>query len=254
MFIDTHCHLYDEKLIGNIDKIVENAKIAGVEKIIIAGCDIASSLQCIEISKKYPEVYVCIGFYPEQADKYDSDAEQKLREMAKYEKVVGIGEIGLDYSYPATKEIQKDVLLRQIKLAHELKLPVVIHGRDSYGDVVDILRQNKKYLDYSGTFHCYTGSSELAKEIVKLGLYISVGGVSTFQNANKVRQMIKEVDIQKIILETDSPYLSPTPMRGKINEPAFIPFIAENLAVLKGIDIGEVERITTFNARGLFKL
>lgn len=252
MFIDTHCHLCDEELIDDIDQILENAKKAGVEKVVVAGCDIPSSLQCVELAKKYSEVYACVGFYPEYADGYNDEAERKLIEMAKNEKVVAIGEIGLDWSYDVPKQTQKEVLLRQIKLADKLKLPVVLHGRDCYGEMFDLLKENKEHLIYGGTFHCYTGSIELAREIGKLGFYISVGGVSTFANAKNVRGMVKELDLDKIILETDSPYLAPVPMRGKINQPAFIPFIAQNLADLKGTSLEEIGNKTTENARRLF--
>ena len=254
MFIDTHCHLYDEGLIENIDQIIENAIGAGVEKMIVAGCDIPSSLQCVELAKKYPQIYACVGFYPEYADKYNEDAEKALKEMAKCEKVVGIGEIGLDYSYQVPKEVQIDVLTKQIKLAHELKLPVVLHGRDVYGQLFDILKLNKEFISHGGTFHCYTGSAELAREINKLGFFVSIGGVSTFQNAVKVRQMASEIDLNKVILETDSPYLAPIPMRGKINQPAYIPYIAKNLAELQHVSLEEIEKITTKNAKGLFNI
>jgi len=254
MFIDTHCHLYDEKLIENIDQIIDEAKKANVGKIIIASCDVESSLKCIEIAKKYEEVYACVGFYPQYALDYDDKKEALIREMAKEEKVVGIGEIGLDYSYDVPRDVQKNVLLRQIKLASELSLPIVLHGRDTYGDLVEMLKANKNLLNGGGTFHCYTGSAELAREIIKLGLYISVGGVSTFQNAVKVKQMVEKVDLKNIILETDSPYLAPTPMRGKVNQPAYIPLIARNLADIKGVSLDVVEEQTTKNAKGLFKL
>lgn len=251
MFIDTHCHLYDEELIENVDEIIDRALKVGVEKMVVAGCDISSSLQCISLAKKYEQVYVCVGFYPEYANDFDEKAEQKLRELAKEEKVVAIGEIGLDKSYDVSMEKQKEVLLRQIKLAKEFNLPIVLHGRDCYGEIFDMLRQNKEILS-GGTFHCYTGSIELAREIEKLGFYISVGGVSTFANAKNVRQMVAGFNLDRIILETDSPYLAPTPVRGKINEPCFIPYIAQNLAELKDVSVGEIEEKTTQNARRLF--
>ena len=254
MFIDTHCHLYDEKIVDNIDNILNNAKNNNVEKIIVAGCDEESCQKAVELANKYKEVYACIGVYPQYAETYDKKLEEKFIEMSKSPKVVGIGEIGLDYGYDISKEIQKQVFLKQLKLAYSLKLPVVIHGRDAYGDVVEILRENKEYLAYGGTFHCYTGSKELAKEIVKLGFFISVGGVSTFDNARKVKEMVQEVDLKNIILETDSPYLAPAPNRGKLNEPANILHIANNLAYLKCLDLEEIENQTTLNAKGLFRI
>ena len=255
MFIDTHSHLYDDKLKNDIENILLRARENKVEKIIVAGCDIPSCEDVIELSKKYPEIYVNIGIYPQYADNYNKNIENRLKELAKNEKVVGIGEIGLDFTYEnVSREIQKETLLKQIKLAHELKLPIVLHGRDSYGELVNLLKENKELISYGGTFHCFTGSKELAKEIVKLGFYISVGGVSTFQNSVNVKEMIKTVPLENLILETDSPYLAPVPKRGKINEPSFIPFTAENLAELKGVSKEEIEEITTKNAKRLFNI
>ena len=254
MLIDTHCHLYDEKLAGNYDEILFNAKKNGVEKIIVAGCDEQSCEKAIDLANKYEEVYACVGIYPEYAQSYNEEIEKKLEKLAKNKKVVGIGEIGLDYSVETDREKQKDVLLKQLKLACKLKLPVVLHGRDAYGDLVELLKANKDLITYGGTFHCYTGSWELAKEIVKLGFFVSVGGVSTFENAKKVREMVEMVDIKNIVLETDSPYLAPTPMRGKINKPAYVKYVAESLAKLKCMDIKEVEEQTSENAKGLFRI
>ena len=252
MLIDTHCHLYDEKF-DNIDEVIERAKLAGVEKIICAACDISTCEQVLSIAEKYDCVYACVGIYPQFADCYSDEVEKKLEEYAKKTKVVGIGEIGLDYGYPVSREKQKEAFLRQVKLAKKLGLPAVIHARDAYGDAVNILRENKSEIS-SGTFHCYTGSKELAKEIVKLGFYISVGGVSTFQNAKNVKEMAENVPLENIILETDSPYLAPSPMRGKINEPAYVKYVAENLAKIKNIDIKHVEEMTSLNALNLFNL
>ena len=261
MLIDTHCHLYDEKF-DDIEQVIQRAKENGVKKIICAGCDIASCEKVIELANKYECVYACIGIYPEFAGCYNDEVEEKLLQMAKNPRVVGIGEIGLDYGYiPDTlkhsfsyyKEIQKDAFLRQMTLAKKLGLPAVIHARDCYGDAVNLLRENKDKI-FKGTFHCFTGSKELAKEIVKLGFYISVGGVSTFQNAKNVKEMVESVPLENIILETDSPYLSPSPMRGKTNEPAYVKYVASSLAQIKNIDINLVEKATTENALNLFNL
>ena len=255
MFIDTHCHLYDEKLKDRTQEIVLSAREAGVEKLLVAGCDIPTCREAIRLAEEYEEVYACVGFYPENANEFGEEQEKELRKMLEHEKVVAVGEIGLDYSYKdVSKQKQKEVLLRQLMIANELKKPVVLHGRDAYGDLVDFLKENKKLIGNGGTFHCYTGSYELAKEIVKLGFFISVGGVSTFQNAVNVKEMLQKADLENLLLETDSPYLAPVPMRGKVNEPKYIPYIAENLAKLKNISVEEIAEKTTKNAKGLFKI
>lgn len=254
MFIDTHCHLYDDKY-ENVDEIVKNAIENGVKKMLVAGCDIPSCKKAIELAEKYPEIYACVGIYPEFAENYDKNTEKTLKEMLKNEKVVAVGEIGLDYTYEnVSKEKQKEVLKNQLKLAKEFQKPVVLHGRDCYGELVSILKENKELLSCKGTFHCFTGSRELAKEIIKLGFFISIGGVSTFEKATNVREMTKSVDLDYLILETDSPYLSPHPFRGKINQPANIIYIAKSLADLKGVDLKEIEEKTTKNAKGLFRI
>lgn len=261
MLIDTHCHLYDEKFVDT-EKVIQRAEENGVSKIICAGCDIASCEKVIELANRYESVYACIGIYPEFAGCYSDGVEEKLLQMSKNPKVVGIGEIGIDYGYISAtlehdfsyyKDIQKNVFLRQMALAKKLGLPAVIHARDCYGDAVTLLRENQDKIS-KGAFHCFTGSKELAKEIVKLGFYISVGGVSTFQNAKNVKAMVESVPLENIILETDSPYLSPSPMRGKINEPAYVKYVAQNLAEIKNIDVKLVEKVTTESALNLFNL
>ena len=252
MLIDTHCHLYDEKF-DDIDGVIERAKENDVEKIICAGCDIPSCEKVLEIAEKYDCVYACVGIYPQFIDCYDDEVEEKLEDMAKHSKVVGIGEIGIDYGYETSREKQKEAFLRQIRLAKKLGLPVVIHARDAYGDAVNFLKDNKSDI-FTGTFHCFTGSKELAKEIVKLGFFISIGGVSTFDNAKNVKEMVASVPLENLILETDSPYLSPSPMRGKINEPSYVKYVAQGLAKIKNIDEKLVEKITTENAFNLFNL
>lgn len=251
MFIDTHSHLYDEKFKDNIDKIITNALESKVEKIIVAGTDIESCKQTLHLAEKYDCLYASVGFYPQYVEKYN---EKELINLAKNKKVVAIGEIGIDKTYDVSLDKQKEVFLKQLRLACELHLPVVIHGRESYGEIVNILKANKELLKFGGTFHCYTGSKELAKEIVKLGFCISVGGVSTFANSTNVKEMIKSLPLENLILETDCPYLAPVPMRGRVNQPAYIPYIAQNLAELKGVSVEKIEEITTKNAKRLFNL
>ena len=253
MFVDTHAHLTDKAFKGNEEEIIKKANDCMVSKIITSGFDYNSSLKAVELAEKYDGVYASIGIYPENVSEFN-EVQCKLEELAKHNKVVAIGEIGLQYTENMpNKEMQKEVFLEQIKLAYRLSKPIVIHCREAYGDMISLLKDNRQYLT-GGTLHCYSGSYEIAKEAIKLGFYISVGGVSTFKNAQNVKEMIKKVPIENIILETDCPYLAPHPYRSKLNMPSYIPTIAENLAELKRLTIDEVAEITTKNARRLFRI
>ena len=255
MFVDSHAHLTDEAFLDEGENIVENAKNSGVEIIITSGYNLSSSNDAVEFAEKHQGVYASIGVYPENCEEYDENVEKSLVSLANKDRVVAIGEIGLQYTEGMPdKQKQKDVFAKQIQLAHKLGLPVVIHCRDAFGDAIEILKENKIFLTNGGTFHCFTGSFEIAKEILKLGLHISVGGVSTFKNATNLKQTLKNVPLDRIILETDCPYLSPHPFRSQRNEPAKIVTIAENLAELKGISVDEVAKKTTENIRRLFKI
>ncbi len=255
MFIDTHAHLTDEAFSLDGEKVIFNAKEAGVKKIITSGYDLASSKEAIEFAKKHDNVYASIGVYPENAEEYNQQVENAFVELARCDKVVAIGEIGLQYTEGMPdKNLQKEVFFKQIRLANKLHLPIVIHCRDAFGDIMEILRENKELLTYGGTFHCFTGSYEVAKEAADLGLYISVGGVSTFKNANRLQEVIKKIPLEKIILETDCPYLSPHPFRSQRNEPARIVAIAENLANLLSVNADEVAKKTSENVRRLFNI
>lgn len=255
MFVDTHAHLTDERFKGEEKEILEKCRTANVLKIITSGFDYDSSQKALEFAQNYDEVYASIGVYPENIYEFDKQIENNFAQMAQNKKVVAIGEIGLQYTdNMPPREKQKEIFLKQLELAYELKLPIVIHCRDAYGDMIDLLKRNKNLLEYSGTFHCYGGSKEIAKEILKLGFYISVGGVSTFKNASNLKETIKSLPLENLILETDCPYLAPDPFRGRRNDPSLIPIIAKNLAQLKDVSIEEIEEKTTQNARRLFNL
>ena len=255
MFVDTHAHLTDERFKGEEKEILEKCRTANVLKIITSGVDYDSSQKALEFAQNYDEVYASIGMYPENIYEFDKQFENIFAQMAQNKKVVAIGEIGLQYTdNMPPREKQKEIFLKQLELAYELKLPIVIHCRDAYGDMIDLLKRNKNLLEYSGTFHCYGGSKEIAKEILKLGFYISVGGVSTFKNASNLKETIKSLPLENLILETDCPYLAPDPFRGRRNDPSLIPIIAKNLAQLKDVSIEEIEEKTTQNARRLFNL
>lgn len=252
---DSHAHLTDKAFAGEVGQIIKNAQEHGVDFIITSGYDLSSSKGAVELAEKYDNVYASIGIYPENCEEFDENCEKEIENLAKNKKVVAIGEIGLQYTENSPeKEKQIAVFERQIKLAYRLGLPIVIHCREAYGDCLQVLKKNKEYLKYGGTLHCYCGSSEMAKEFIKLGLYISVGGVSTFKNAARVKEVAREIPCDKILLETDCPYLAPHPFRGAKNQPAMIKFIAENLAALKGGSLENIAKQTTENARRLFKI
>ena len=217
---------------------------------------------CLELNfmvsiKSFVQVQILIlaknGVHPEDANEYSENAQKKLIELCKSKKVVAIGEIGLDYHYEGfDKEKQKEVFLKQIVLADKLSLPIQIHCRDAMEDAMKILKENKDKLSRGGIFHCYSGSIEEAKEILKLGFSFSFGGVCTFKNARKAVEVINFLPIENILLETDCPYLAPEPHRGEVNEPKNIPFIAEKIAQIKNIQLEEVAKITTENAKRIF--
>ena len=255
MFIDTHAHLTDKAFQGEVDEIIKLSNEMGVEKIITSGFNLSSSFDACCLAERYKNVYASIGFYPENITELNDETYQELYKLSKREKVVAIGEIGLQYTEGCQdKEKQKEGFLKQLQLAHEIGKPIIIHCRDAYGDMMELLKKNKNLLSYGGTFHCYCGSSEIAKEAIKLGLHISVGGVSTFKNAEKLKETIKNIPLEKLLLETDCPYLTPHPFRGKRNSPAYIPTIAENLASLKGAKVDEIAKVTSENARRLFNI
>ena len=250
MFIDTHCHLSSE-FYSDIPKVILEDEKAGMSQIIASFCEIDTVNDVCTFVDNYNIVYATIGFHPDQASKYTDADLLKLRELClKYKKIVGIGEIGLDYHYGKENRDEQIILFKkQLDLASELNLPVVIHSRDATKDTVDILK------DYSlkGVIHCFSGSLEIAKEYIKMGFLLGIGGVVTFKNS-KLPLVVKEIPLESIVLETDSPYLTPTPYRGSVNSSKYIPIIAEKIAEIKEISTSEVASVTTNNALKLFDL
>lgn len=250
MLIDVHAHLDDEAFDADRDEVIQKIKEAGMV-VVNAGSDLKTSEFSVEMAQKYDFIYVCVGVHPHEAAKAPEDYLETLRQMAKYEKVVAMGEIGLDYYYDfCDKDTQKKVFAEQLALAKELDLPVVVHDREAHQDTLKILQESgiKK-----GLMHCYSGSYELAGEFMKLGFYFSFGGTITFKNAKRPKEVVSKLPLDKILLETDCPYLTPEPYRGKRNDPTTIEIIAQALANLRGISKEEVEKITTANAQRLFK-
>ena len=247
--IDTHAHVTYKDLADRIDEIVANALKHDVTKILCVCCTKEEALKAIEIANQYDIFDCAFGYHPEDVDRLEDSDLSELRKILNDPHMIALGEIGLDYHYTKeNKEAQKDLFIRQIQLANELDLPILIHMRDATLDTLEIL---KKY-PCTGIMHCFSGSPEFALECVKKGFYIAFGGVVTFKNAIKPKETAKVVPLEKIVLETDAPYLTPHPFRGKLNAPYYIPLVAEEIASLKGITQEEVARVTTSNANQLF--
>ncbi len=248
--IDTHTHI---NMIENIsiDEILENAGKNNVKKIIVPSSNAADIDEVFELSQKYDNVYCYLGIHPSEAKDWNDTIEEKIRTLAKSPKVVGIGEIGLDYYWDKSfVELQKDVFIKQIKLANELNLPVNVHDREAHKDTFDILKEHNK--NSTVIMHCFSGSPEFAAECIKEGWYIAIGGVVTFKNAKKMKEVAGTTPLDRLLLETDSPYLTPVPYRGDENQPAYVKFVAEEIAKIKEISYNEVVSATTQNAERIF--
>jgi TatD DNase family protein len=250
MLIDTHSHIFKEYY-DNIEAVLNRAKENGVEKVVVAADNIKSCYEVIENSKKYNNYYFCLGIHPEDVDDDFSELVKIIEENKDNPKFVAIGEIGLDYYWTKdTKEKQLALLEEQLKLADKYNKPVIIHSREATKDTIDTL---KKYPNVIGDIHCFSGSLETAQIYLKMGFYIGVGGVITFKNAN-IKDVIKEIPLDRLLLETDSPFLAPVPKRGETNEPANVKYVAEFLAELKEIELEELSKITESNVNTLFKI
>lgn len=248
MYIDTHCHVLSEYY-NNIEVIVKKCIENNVTKIIVSGCDMKSNKEVLELVNKYDIIYGTLGFHPTELEDFKEEYFDFLIENINNKKIVGIGEIGLDYHYEDTdKEKQRRIFNKQLEIAEKFNRPVVIHSRDAIQETYDML---SKY-NLKGSIHCFSGSLEMAKLFIRLGYKIGVGGIITFKNAKNIIKVIENIDLSYILLETDSPYLSPEPYRGSKNDPSNIPIIAEKLASLKNVSIAEVARVTTSSAEEEF--
>ena len=244
MYIDTHCHVFSEYY-DNIDEIINKCKNNGVSKIIISGCDIETNKEVLELVNKYDIIYGTIGFHPTELNDFKEEYFAFLEKNIMNKKIVGIGEIGLDYHYEDTdKNKQINVFTRQLEIAEKYEKPIVVHSRDSIQDTYNILSNYK----LKGSIHCFSGSVEMAKLFTKLGYKLGVGGIITYKNAKNIKEVVKSIDLSYILLETDSPYLSPEPHRGTKNDPSNIPVIAGVIADIKNVSTIDVARITTDNA------
>ncbi len=252
MFIDTHAHLFYPNFNGEIEQTVERAKLAGVNYILVPGTDLPTSKKAIELAKDFNEVYAAVGIHPHDTSEWkDSDLEI-LAEFTKHPKVVAIGEIGLDYYYDfSPKDTQIKAFKAQIDLAIKVGLPIIVHNRESNEDVMEIIRSYKNS-NLKGQFHCFAGSAMDAEELISMGFYVSFTGNVTFKKADNLRSILKSVDLEKLLLETDSPFMTPEPYRGKRNEPSNVLLIAEKIAEVHNVTVDDVARITNFNAYKLF--
>jgi TatD DNase family protein len=234
MIFDTHCHLNSEELYNNIDEVITSAKVVGVDKFLVVGWDIKSSYLAIELANKYPEIYAAIGVHPTDIDGVTDEDFDKLMTHVNDPKVVAIGEIGLDYHWvkdPEQREKQKQWFIKQINVANLYKKPISIHNREAFGDCLAILKEHKPL--YGGVMHCYSGSVELLKDVLDLGLYIGLDGPLTFTNAKTPKEVCEVVPLDRLVVETDSPYLAPHPLRGTVNEPKNIALVIDEIARLK---------------------
>ncbi|SHH37889.1 TatD family hydrolase [Tepidibacter thalassicus] len=254
MLFDTHAHLCDGRFKEDREYVIKKIKEEGIKYVLNPGADIPSSLKAVELSKKYDFIYSAVGVHPHDVKDMDEDTINVLRELAQNEKVVAIGEIGLDYYYDnSPRDLQKKWFKRQIELANELKLPIIVHDRDAHQDTFDIIK-NTKNKDIGCVLHCYSGNVELAREYIKLGCLISIAGPVTFKNNKKTQEVVREIPLEYLLIETDSPYLTPHPHRGKRNDPSLVRYVAEKIAIEKGISYEKVCEVTMENGKRLFNI
>lgn len=254
MLFDTHAHLDDERFDEDRRQVIERCREEGVELILNAGSNISTSQKSLAIAGEYDFIYAAVGVHPHDAKSMDEGTLDILRELASNPKVKAIGEIGLDYHYDfSPRDIQKQGFMEQIDLAKQLKLPIIVHDRESHGDVMEIFkRMNVK--DMGGVLHSFSGSVEMARECLKLGFYLSISGPITFKNAVKNVEVVKEIPLDMLLIETDSPYLTPVPHRGERNYPGYVRHVAEKIAEIKGISFEEVAQKTLENGKRLFNI
>lgn len=251
---DSHAHLDSERFEGERDEIIARAKEAGLTLIMNPGASYESSVKAVELSEKYDMVYAAVGVHPHDADTMDDMMLSLLKALAKKKKVKAIGEIGLDYHYDySPRDVQKQVFIDQIRLAKSLKLPIIIHDREANDDVLRILKEENAF-ETGVVMHCYSGSAELARQYVKLGAYISIAGPLTFKNNRKTIEVVEAIPLDRLFIETDSPFLTPVPYRGKRNEPAHVQYVADKIAEIKGLTYKEVVEATKANACRFFDI
>ena len=254
MLFDSHAHYNDTQFDGDRFEILDKMRENGIGYIVNAADSMESIDKILPLCEKYDFMYASVGVHPEEVDTLTDADMQKLKDFSKHKKVCAIGEIGLDYHYnDVPKDVQKYWFDRQLYLAEEVNLPVIIHDREAHMDCLDILKKHD-IQRIGGVMHCYSGSAELARDIMALGMYFGFGGTVTFKNAKKVQEAASKIPIDRILLETDCPYLAPEPYRGPKNSSLLMHYVAEQIAKIKGMTVGEVEEITTENAKRLYRI
>lgn len=252
MLFDTHCHLYDAAYDADRPTVLERARASGVGRMLCPATDRQSSEACVALSRHYDGIYAAVGIHPQEAGRVQPGDIEAIRRMAEQEpSVVAIGEVGLDYHYDTpARDMQKEIFIEMIGLARDLDLPIDIHDREAHGDTMEILRQYGKGL--RGVFHCYSGSLEMTTELIRMGFYFGFTGTVVFPNSKRAKQVASRIPMERILIETDSPYLTPPPYRGRRNEPAYVRYVAEEIARLRGLDVEYVTSQTTANGLQVF--
>lgn len=252
--IDSHAHLDDDRFDSDRTEIINKLKDDGIELILNPGADLATSKKAVKIADEYSFIYAAVGCHPHDSKYMNDETMNVFRELSKNKKVIAIGEIGLDYYYDnSDRETQKKWFREQIKLANELDMPYIVHDRDAHEDLFKIMKEEAKS-NTRGVLHCYSGSVEMAKEFIKLGFCISLAGPVTFKKAKIPKMVAKEIPLDKLLIETDSPYLTPEPYRGRRNEPKFVRYVAEEIANIRNVSLGAIIESTNQNFKKLFCL
>jgi len=256
MLIDSHAHIQGKEYAGETAAVIERARAAGVEQIIAVGGagDMSSNSEAVALADSFVNIYATVGMHPHDAKDVGPDELQKLKDLALHPKVIAVGETGLDYYYDhSPRDVQRRVFAQFIHMARATELPIVVHERDAASDGAELLRSEGEG-KLCGVIHCFTGNYEAARAYLDLGFYISFTGIITFKNAEALRDVVRQVPLERILVETDSPYLTPVPHRGKRNEPAYVRLVAATVANIKGVSLEEVSRVTTDNTRRLFRI
>jgi TatD DNase family protein len=256
MLIDSHAHIQGKEYAGEAAAVIERARAAAVEQIIAVGGagDMSSNTDAVALADAFKNIYATVGMHPHDAKDVGPDELQKLKDLTLHPKVIAVGETGLDYYYDhSPRDVQRRVFAQFIHMARETELPIVVHERDAASDGAELLRSEGEG-KLRGVIHCFTGNYEAARAYLELGFYISFTGIITFKNAEALREVVRRVPLERMLVETDSPYLTPVPHRGKRNEPAYVRLVAETVAAIKGLTLEEVARATSENTRQLFRI
>lgn len=254
MYIDSHAHLDDERFDEDRERLIKSLKDKEIEIVLNPGADLQTSKNAVELANTYDSIYAAVGCHPHDSKYMTDEALEVFRSLAQNNKVLAIGEIGLDYYYDnSDRETQKLWFRKQIILARELDMPYIVHDRDAHKDIYEIMKE-EYYANSRGILHCFSGSVEMAKEFIKMGFMISLGGPVTFKKSKTPKLVAKEIPLEHILIETDSPYLTPEPFRGRRNESAYVKYVAEEIAKIKEISVEEVRNQTNKNFKNLFNL